>query len=98
MSASTASPALTARLLALFEDVAGVSLAGVPPETAFLDMGLDSLTLTQAAGQAVIVANGQRRDAGPDRAGGIHNVSSFSLLLANSMKVAHRRDWKRSCG
>jgi len=40
---------LTRRLLALFEDVAGTDLAGVAHETSFLELGLDSLTLTQAA-------------------------------------------------
>lgn len=40
---------LTRRLLALFEDVAGTDLSGVAPDTSFLDLGLDSLTLTQAA-------------------------------------------------
>lgn len=40
---------LTGRLRALFEDVSGMDLGAAGPEAGFVEMGLDSLTLTQAA-------------------------------------------------
>lgn len=58
MSTATPSPApasrlprLVAELRTLFEDVAGVDLAATDPSTSFVELGLDSLTLTQAAMQ-----------------------------------------------
>ncbi|HEY4221483.1 MAG TPA: acyltransferase domain-containing protein, partial [Myxococcota bacterium] len=44
-------PSLLARLKTLFEDVAGVDLADADVTMAFVELGLDSLTLTQAATQ-----------------------------------------------
>ena len=51
MTPATASrlPVLIARLNALFEDSSGVELADTDPTAAFVELGLDSLTLTQAA-------------------------------------------------
>ncbi|WP_159594018.1 non-ribosomal peptide synthetase/type I polyketide synthase [Hydrogenophaga sp. BPS33] len=47
---SNARPALlAARLRALFEDVAGVEIESADSATGFLELGLDSLSLTQAA-------------------------------------------------
>jgi len=53
MSASSASrqPALINRLRDLFGDVSGLDLSGVDPATAFVEVGIDSLTLTQIAMQ-----------------------------------------------
>ncbi len=51
-SNSSAAPrraALTTSLHALFEDISGIELAGSDGHTPFVEMGLDSLTLTQAA-------------------------------------------------
>ena len=54
---SSAAPAanrrasLVARLKTLFEDVAGLELQDADPSAAFVELGLDSLTLTQAATQ-----------------------------------------------
>jgi amino acid adenylation domain-containing protein len=42
-------PQLIARLRTLFEDVAGADLSNVDPAASFIELGLDSLTLTQAA-------------------------------------------------
>ncbi|TXH57412.1 MAG: aminotransferase class III-fold pyridoxal phosphate-dependent enzyme, partial [Burkholderiaceae bacterium] len=42
-------PQLVARLRTVFEDVAGVDLGTADPASEFLQLGLDSLTLTQAA-------------------------------------------------
>ena len=42
-------PRLAARLRELFEDVAGVELGNADGAAAFVELGLDSLTLTQAA-------------------------------------------------
>ncbi len=42
-------PQLVTRLRALFEDVAGLDLSDVDTATSFIELGLDSLTLTQAA-------------------------------------------------
>jgi amino acid adenylation domain-containing protein len=42
---------LVTRLKSLFEDVAGIDLADADPTMAFVELGLDSLTLTQAATQ-----------------------------------------------
>jgi len=42
-------PALTQRLRTLFEDISGIDLAEAEGGTPFVEMGLDSLTLTQAA-------------------------------------------------
>ncbi|MEW6558986.1 MAG: amino acid adenylation domain-containing protein [Pseudomonadota bacterium] len=42
-------PTLIARLNTLFEDSSGVELADTDPTAAFVELGLDSLTLTQAA-------------------------------------------------
>lgn len=42
-------PALTQRLRTLFEDISGLDLADAEGATPFVEMGLDSLTLTQAA-------------------------------------------------
>ena len=42
-------PQLIAQLQSLFEEVAGVDLAAADGGTSFVEMGLDSLTLTQAA-------------------------------------------------
>lgn len=44
-------PRLVARLASLFEDVSGLDLAQADASTAFIELGLDSLTLTQAAQQ-----------------------------------------------
>ncbi|CAN5907721.1 hypothetical protein BH11PSE13_BH11PSE13_33120 [soil metagenome] len=51
-SNNTAAPrraTLTTSLHALFEDISGIELAGSDGNTPFVEMGLDSLTLTQAA-------------------------------------------------
>ncbi|RZI93482.1 MAG: acyltransferase domain-containing protein, partial [Variovorax sp.] len=40
---------LTSTLQALFEDISGIDMAGADGATPFVEMGLDSLTLTQAA-------------------------------------------------
>jgi len=48
-AAASRLPALIARLNALFEDSSGVELADADPTAAFVELGLDSLTLTQAA-------------------------------------------------
>lgn len=42
-------PALTQRLRTLFEDISGIDLAEAESAMPFVEMGLDSLTLTQAA-------------------------------------------------
>jgi amino acid adenylation domain-containing protein len=42
---------LAARLIALIEEVAGIDLGGTDPTLPFVELGLDSLTLTQAAQQ-----------------------------------------------
>ena len=42
-------PQLIAQLQTLFEEVAGLDLAGTSSDTSFVELGLDSLTLTQAA-------------------------------------------------
>ncbi|MGR4869220.1 amino acid adenylation domain-containing protein [Variovorax sp. LARHSF232] len=42
-------PALAQRLRTLFEDISGLDLADAEGATPFVEMGLDSLTLTQAA-------------------------------------------------
>lgn len=42
-------PALIGRLRVLFEDVSGIELADADPTLAFVELGLDSLTLTQVA-------------------------------------------------
>ncbi|MFT7074290.1 MAG: amino acid adenylation domain-containing protein [Planctomycetota bacterium] len=42
---------LTQRLCTLFEDIAGVDLSAADPAADFVELGLDSLTLTQAAMQ-----------------------------------------------
>ncbi|MGJ7519873.1 amino acid adenylation domain-containing protein [Variovorax sp. LT1P1] len=51
----TAAPArhaaLTSRLRDIFEDISGVEMAQADGNTLFVELGLDSLTLTQAAGQ-----------------------------------------------
>ncbi len=44
-------PQLVARLRTVFEDVAGVDLADADTASSFVELGLDSLTLTQAAMQ-----------------------------------------------
>jgi len=46
---STRRPRLLAQLKSLFEDVAGADLSTTLPTASFIEMGLDSLTLTQAA-------------------------------------------------
>ena len=53
MSASPASrqPALINRLRELFGDVSGLDLSAVDPASAFVEVGIDSLTLTQIAMQ-----------------------------------------------
>ncbi|KNZ34409.1 MAG: hypothetical protein AD742_01280 [Methylibium sp. NZG] len=55
LSSSSASgarqPKLVARLRELFEDVAGIDMSGGDASTSFVELGLDSLTLTQAAQQ-----------------------------------------------
>ena len=54
MSVSSPAPrhaALIARLRDLFGDVAGVDLSTADPDTAFVEFGIDSLTLTQVAMQ-----------------------------------------------
>ena len=43
--------ALTSRLRDIFEDISGVEMAQADGNTLFVELGLDSLTLTQAAGQ-----------------------------------------------
>jgi len=48
-AATSRLPALIARLNALFEDSSGIELAETDPTAAFVELGLDSLTLTQAA-------------------------------------------------
>ena len=52
-SAATAAPdrraSLTARLRGLFEEISGIDLGQAEGATPFVEMGLDSLTLTQAA-------------------------------------------------
>ncbi|AIF48395.1 thioester reductase [Dyella japonica A8] len=51
-SANAGSPRLTrllAQLTELFEDVSGTELAGVDPAAGFVELGLDSLSLTQVA-------------------------------------------------
>ena len=52
-AASSATPVRTTRLIAqlsaLFEDVAGTEFDGVDPATHFVELGLDSLSLTQVA-------------------------------------------------
>jgi amino acid adenylation domain-containing protein len=50
-STPTAQASLVARLRELFEDVAGVDLDPADSQTPFVELGLDSLTLTQAAMQ-----------------------------------------------
>lgn len=47
--ASSRLPTLISRLNTLFEDSSGVELADTDPTAAFVELGLDSLTLTQAA-------------------------------------------------
>ena len=42
-------PQLISRLRTLFEDVAGADLSSADPAASFIELGLDSLTLTQAA-------------------------------------------------
>lgn len=42
-------PALVARLRELFEDISGLDMAQAPADAAFVELGLDSLTLTQVA-------------------------------------------------
>lgn len=42
---------LVGQLRTLFEDVCGMDLAAAPLQTAFVELGLDSLTLTQVAAQ-----------------------------------------------
>ncbi|XRD90835.1 amino acid adenylation domain-containing protein [Dyella nitratireducens] len=46
---STRATRLIAQLSALFEDVAGTEFDGVDPSTHFVELGLDSLSLTQVA-------------------------------------------------
>ncbi|MFK2898818.1 amino acid adenylation domain-containing protein [Dyella jejuensis] len=46
---STRATRLVAQLYALFEDVAGTEFDGVDPATHFVELGLDSLSLTQVA-------------------------------------------------
>lgn len=48
-SADAAPDAMHARVSALFEEIAGVELLGRDPDTPFVELGLDSLTLTQVA-------------------------------------------------
>ncbi|AMM24058.1 type I polyketide synthase [Variovorax sp. PAMC 28711] len=43
--------ALSSRLRAIFEDISGVDMAQADGAVLFVELGLDSLTLTQAAGQ-----------------------------------------------
>ncbi len=43
--------ALTSRLREIFEDISGVDMADADGTALFVELGLDSLTLTQAAGQ-----------------------------------------------
>src|SRR5207244_4275853 len=53
-SSSAAVPrhaSLVTRLRELFEDVAGLDLSGADPASAFIELGIDSLTLTQVAMQ-----------------------------------------------
>ncbi|CAN5158478.1 hypothetical protein BH11PSE11_BH11PSE11_36510 [soil metagenome] len=42
-------PRLTAQLRSMLEDTSGVDLSDAPPSTTFVELGLDSLTLTQVA-------------------------------------------------
>ena len=49
VSAPARIDALVVRLQALFSDLSGIDAASLPPGTAFLELGLDSLFLTQAA-------------------------------------------------
>lgn len=42
-------PALVARLREVFEDISGLDMAQAPANAAFVELGLDSLTLTQVA-------------------------------------------------
>ncbi|MEJ8846715.1 amino acid adenylation domain-containing protein [Variovorax rhizosphaerae] len=55
LPASTTAPArraaLTARLRELFEEISGIEMGGADGGAPFVEMGLDSLTLTQAATQ-----------------------------------------------
>ena len=48
-AASARATRLVAQLVALFEDVAGAEFDGVDPATHFVELGLDSLSLTQVA-------------------------------------------------
>ena len=48
-AAASRRPRLAARLRELFEDVAGIELGNADGAAAFVELGLDSLTLTQAA-------------------------------------------------
>lgn len=48
-SMSSRHPQLVERLRTLFEDVSGIELAGADPNQTFVELGLDSLTLTQVA-------------------------------------------------
>jgi amino acid adenylation domain-containing protein len=48
-TAGSRQPQLVARLREVFEDVAGTDLSDGDPSTSFVELGLDSLTLTQAA-------------------------------------------------
>ncbi len=47
--AASRRPRLVQRLREVFEDVSGADLGGADPTAAFVELGLDSLTLTQAA-------------------------------------------------
>ncbi|MEO7243836.1 MAG: aminotransferase class III-fold pyridoxal phosphate-dependent enzyme [Rubrivivax sp.] len=47
--AASRRPRFVQRLREVFEDVSGAELGGTDPATAFVELGLDSLTLTQAA-------------------------------------------------
>ncbi len=51
ISGASRRPRIAAQLASLMEDVAGVDLAGADPTMSFVEQGLDSLTLTQAAQQ-----------------------------------------------
>ena len=42
-------PRLIARLRELFEDISGIDMADAEPAPPFLELGLDSLSLTQVA-------------------------------------------------
>ncbi len=50
-SSASRRPQLLNRLRTVFEDVAGMDLADADPASSFVELGLDSLTLTQAAMQ-----------------------------------------------